>query len=267
MSDRLEQFIRDHREEFEEDEPGKKVWEDIRLQLEPKAQPSSPKIVRIISPIRWSAAAAIVLVIAGSIWYFQHSDQQTIRQASLAGQPATGSQPSTAGTPATGIPSADIPSKGTAKTDQLAQPPVDSPATTSGRYKESLAVTTPKDAKDNKDQQADAKNANAKDSDANINEEMYHYARLVELKHKELKTIEKDEPLLYRRFAADVHSLDSVYLALQQQLPKNPNREQLLEAMLQNLQLQMGLLNHQLAIIKQINHSKKTAYEKAYKTL
>jgi hypothetical protein len=94
---------------------------------------------------------------------------------------------------------------------------------------------------------------------------MYHYARLVELKHKELKTIEKDEPLLYRQFAGDVSKLDSMYRILEKQLPENPNREQLLEAMLQNLQLQMALLNHQLDIIKQINHSKKKAYEKAYK--
>ncbi len=99
-----------------------------------------------------------------------------------------------------------------------------------------------------------------------MNEEMYHYARLVEIKHRELKTIEKDEPLLYQQFASDVSKLDSVYHNLQMQLPRNPNREQLLEAMLQNLQLQMGLLNHQLDIIKQINHSKKTEYEKAYKT-
>ena len=95
---------------------------------------------------------------------------------------------------------------------------------------------------------------------------MYHYAKLVEIKQKELKTIEKDEPLLYKQFSMDVGKLDSVYHGLQQQLTKNPNREQILEAMLQNLQLQMGLLNHQLDIIKQINHSKKTAYEKAYKT-
>jgi DNA end-binding protein Ku len=40
----------------------------------------------------------------------------------------------------------------------------------------------------------------------------------------------------------------------------------LLEAMIQNLQLQIGLLNHQLDIIKQINNSKKSAYEKAYKS-
>jgi hypothetical protein len=87
----------------------------------------------------------------------------------------------------------------------------------------------------------------------------------VEIKHKELKAIQKDEPLLYKQFSADVYTLDSVYHSLQSQLPKNPNREQILEAMLQNLQLQMGLLNHQLDIIKQINHSKKTAYDKAYK--
>jgi hypothetical protein len=53
---------------------------------------------------------------------------------------------------------------------------------------------------------------------------------------------------------------------LQKQLPKNPNHEQLLEAMIQNLQLQMKLLNQQLDIIKQINHSKKSAYENAYKS-
>jgi len=96
---------------------------------------------------------------------------------------------------------------------------------------------------------------------------MKHYARLVELKHEELKTIGKDEPVLYKQFASDAYRLDSVYHNLQKELPKNPNKEQLLEAMLQNLQLQMGLLNHQLDIIKQINHSKQKAYEKAYKTI
>src|SRR5260221_39260 len=88
-----------------------------------------------------------------------------------------------------------------------------------------------------------------------------------EIRHKELKAIERDEPLLYKQFALDVNKLDSVYHSLQEHLPKNPTREQLLEAMLQNLQLQMELLNHQLEIIKQINHSKKSEYEKAYKTV
>lgn len=247
MSNRLEQFIRDHREEFDDDEPAKNLWEDIRIPIEPGKQQSTPsissKIVRI-NNIRWSAAAAIVVVLAGSIWYFQHNDKQTA-QPYIATLPPASPQ---------GL-SADTPS---GKTAMAAQAPADSPSTTGAGDKSSLAAVTPKD---NKDQ-----NTAATDADATINEEMYHYARLVELKHKELKGLEKEEPLLYKQFAADVRSLDSVYQVLQQQLPKNPNREQLLEAMLQNLQLQMGLLNHQLDIIKQINHSKKTAYEKAYKT-
>ena len=107
---------------------------------------------------------------------------------------------------------------------------------------------------------------NSPEMNAEMNEEMYHYAKIVEIKHKELKTIEKDEPLLYRQFSSDVSKLDSVYHGLQHELPKNPNKEQIIEAMIQNLQLQMELLNHQLDIIKQINHSKKTAYDKAYKT-
>ncbi|HEX3935693.1 MAG TPA: hypothetical protein VHW43_13495, partial [Puia sp.] len=135
---------------------------------------------------------------------------------------------------------------------------------------QSLAGTSPNAGSPNDNAAAANDNRNADhgsaELDASVNEEMYHYAKLVEIKHKELKTIEKDEPLLYRQFSSDVNKLDSVYRSLQVQLPKNPNREQLLEAMLQNLQLQMGLLNHQLDIIKQINHSKKTAYDKAYKT-
>jgi hypothetical protein len=93
------------------------------------------------------------------------------------------------------------------------------------------------------------------------------FAKIVDIKHKELKLIEKDEPLLYKQFAGDVAKLDSVYHNLENQLPKNPNREQLLEAMIKNLQLQMDLLNHQLKIVKKINHSKQTEYEKVYKSI
>jgi hypothetical protein len=106
----------------------------------------------------------------------------------------------------------------------------------------------------------------ADDQVSDYKEEMYHFAKLVELRHKELSKIVKDEPLLYRQFAGEVNKLDSVYHSLEKQLPENPNREQLIEAMIQNLQLQMDLLNHQLTIVKQINHSKKSAYEKAFKS-
>ena len=96
---------------------------------------------------------------------------------------------------------------------------------------------------------------------------MFYYAKLIEIKHDELKTLQKDEPLLYRQFSGDVNKLDSVYHDIKNAASENPNREQVIEAMISNLQLQIGLLNKQLDIIKQIKHSKKSAYEKAYKSV
>jgi hypothetical protein len=108
--------------------------------------------------------------------------------------------------------------------------------------------------------------ATQKTPESGTEKEMYYYAKLIEIKHEELKTLEKDEPLLYRQFSGDVQKLDSVYHSLKVQLPGNSNREQLIEAMISNLQLQIGLLNKQLSIIKKIKHSKKSAYENAYKS-
>ena len=79
MNNRLEQFVRDHREEFDEEEPGKKVWEEIRFNIEPGKQrpsdesrdantPDSDHPTRNILTIirlngtRLSAAAAIIAV-------------------------------------------------------------------------------------------------------------------------------------------------------------------------------------------------------------
>jgi hypothetical protein len=246
MSSRLEQFILDHREEFDGEEPDKKIWEKVRQDMEPGKKKPAPT-VRIYT-LRWSAAAAVLLIMAGAAWFFNARPGHN-NQGGLSTQPGIAAQPTRP---------ADT---GTKNPDLAAQTPAaGQPATTTTTGKPdngtnpSIAGTNPKENPDNNS------------LESSMNEEMYHYARLVEIKHKELRTIEKDEPLLYKQFASDVNKLDSVYRSLQVQLPTNPNREQLLEAMLQNLQLQMGLLNHQLDIIKQINHSKKTTYEKAYKT-
>jgi hypothetical protein len=92
--------------------------------------------------------------------------------------------------------------------------------------------------------------------------EVYHFTQLIELKQTELKQIEKDNPELYKQFIGDINKLDSSYYALKNELPANPNREQLLEAMIQNLRLQTDLLNQQLNIIKQIKQSKSKTNEK-----
>jgi len=260
MNNRLEQFVRDHREEFDTEEPDSKVWDAIGRDMGfgDTTKKKQANVVRIYRT-RWTAAAAIVLLIAGATWYL--SAHRNISNnlpavasgnaASPAGHSATqpGTQPDTAARNLASAQNQDANRSLAAKSPNTA---------TSPKNLNGSGGTSP-------DVANNTKPADNADLDASVNEEMYHYAKIVEIKHKELKAIQKDEPLLYKQFSADVYTLDSVYHSLQSQLPKNPNREQILEAMLQNLQLQMGLLNHQLDIIKQINHSKKTAYDKAYK--
>jgi hypothetical protein len=92
--------------------------------------------------------------------------------------------------------------------------------------------------------------------------QIYHFKELIGLKQNELKQLEREYPQLYREFMGDIHQLDSSYQALKLNLGENPNREMLLEAMIQNLQLQSDLLNKQLLIIKEIKQ-KSITNEKA----
>jgi len=257
MNNRLEEFVRDHREEFDSEEPDNKIWEKISREMDPdKDKKKQTPVVQIpLHWIKWSAAAAaVILVIVGAGIYFTSGNstlditfaKKTDKQTKPANPTNTESQATT-----------NSPDTSSKNTTNLAQTPPPAAANLSSNNP-TLATIRPSDNKDPKASQ---------ELQSSMSEEMYHYAKLVEIRHKELKAIEKDEPLLYKQFALDVNKLDSVYRSLQEQLPTNPNREQLLEAMLQNLQLQMELLNHQLEIVKQINHSKKSEYEKAYKTV
>ena len=97
-------------------------------------------------------------------------------------------------------------------------------------------------------------------------EEVYHFTKLIELKHKQLQKIEKEQPELYRQFAGDISRLDSNYQALRRELPGHPNQEVLIEAMIGNLKWQIDLLNEQLNIIQKIKQSKKGTNEKISKS-
>ena len=97
--------------------------------------------------------------------------------------------------------------------------------------------------------------------------EVYHFTQLIEIKQNELKKMQKADPVLYNSFIKDITRLDSSYNALKTQLPENPNREQLLEAMIQNLRLQTDLLNEQLMIIQKIKQSKNKINETNSKSI
>ncbi len=67
MKSGLEQFVRDHREEFDNEEPDGKIWEKIHRDLDPGKK-------KRVAPIRTLsirlAAAAVILVALGAGWYF-----------------------------------------------------------------------------------------------------------------------------------------------------------------------------------------------------
>lgn len=86
--------------------------------------------------------------------------------------------------------------------------------------------------------------------------QMFRFAKMIDEKQEELRILSKEQPELYHQFIRDINHLDSSYNVLQSQLKVTPNREMLVEAMIQNLQLQLNVLNQQLTIIKQIKDSK-----------
>jgi uncharacterized membrane-anchored protein YhcB (DUF1043 family) len=78
----------------------------------------------------------------------------------------------------------------------------------------------------------------------------------IEKRQKELKQIAKEQPALYAQFAEDLSALDSSYRVLRQKAVQTPNREVILRAMMQNLQLQAELLARQLEVLNDIKPSK-----------
>jgi hypothetical protein len=67
---------------------------------------------------------------------------------------------------------------------------------------------------------------------------------------------------LYSQFSEDLAALDSSYRVLKTQAVQTPNREVVIRAMLQNLQLQAELLGKQLRILKEFKNTKTGKNEK-----
>ena len=100
------------------------------------------------------------------------------------------------------------------------------------------------------------------DVDPSYTFQMDQFAQLIALKQNELKQNQKKQPALYKQFLKDNDQLDSSYNYLKSKLSANTNKEILLDAIIQNLQLKLDLLNQQLQIIKQ-SKNKKTNNEKS----
>jgi hypothetical protein len=200
MSKRLEQFIQDNRHAFDNDEPRPQLWRNLQESL---GEANKDERVFHLSFLRWTAAAAVVIMMVGMFVYMQHDFGKE--------------------------------NNVTAVQDKTVGP------------------ITP-------DQVVNELNPS-------YAQQVSHFTQLIELKQNELKQIEKEHPELYHQFVGDINKLDSSYQALKMELPRNANRELLLEAMIQNLKLQSDLLNQQLFIIKKINQSNTKSNENNSKSI
>ncbi len=85
--------------------------------------------------------------------------------------------------------------------------------------------------------------------------EFTQYSQAIDQKRNELIRLTSDNPELYKEFATDLDRLEKSYGNLRSELPKAPNQETLIQAMIQNLQWQIDLLNQQLNILQRIKQA------------
>lgn len=85
----------------------------------------------------------------------------------------------------------------------------------------------------------------------------------IENQQQQLKAIAKEQPELYSQFSEDLAALDSSYRVLKTKAVQTPNREVIIRAMLQNLQLQAELLAKQLLILNELKNNKTDKNEKS----
>jgi len=181
MSSPLEKFILENREKFDADTPDPRVWDKISERMNPETEKSVP--IRSIPFRRWMAVAAVLLVaVTGTLYYSLHKNKL---QSTIAGT---------------------TDHRGESSNQQSG---VNLPADSPSQIARTIPDIQQKKNPDVQDLGVSGKTEN-NSPDNGDNKEMYYYAKLIELKHEELKTLEKDEPLLYRQFSSDVQKLDSV---------------------------------------------------------
>jgi DNA repair exonuclease SbcCD ATPase subunit len=88
-------------------------------------------------------------------------------------------------------------------------------------------------------------------------DKMVQYTSLIESKREEIKQIETHDPVMYQEFSTEIEKLNQDYQNLQTELSQTPNQEDLVKAMVQNLQVQLDILNRQLKIIEKVKEYQK----------
>lgn len=185
----IENFINNHREEFDSEEI-KKGWDKIESKIKQKKS----NIIDI-KTVWWAAAASLIIFFSASIYYLYFYENKNFIAVDET---------------------VELPAK--ELTDEV---------------------------------------------DPTYTYQMDQFAHLIKLKQTELTKNAKNQPQLYQQFLKDNDKLDSSYDFLKSKLSVSPNKEVLLEEMIENLQIKLELLNRQVQIIKQSKNKKQNNESKS----
>ncbi len=89
-----------------------------------------------------------------------------------------------------------------------------------------------------------------------IKEAETYYASIVETKRAELKQFGSDYPVLFRDFNNEFDTLNVAFRQLETEYTKTNGNEAVMQALIQNMQLQVELLNRQIQVIQDIRKHK-----------
>ena len=85
MSNKLEKFIHDNREEFDSEEPRPQLWRNLKSELENEKKDDR---VFHLSFLRWTAAAAVVIMMVGMFYYInRQQSKETFAGTTTTTQP------------------------------------------------------------------------------------------------------------------------------------------------------------------------------------
>ncbi len=100
-------------------------------------------------------------------------------------------------------------------------------------------------------QEVNLADINIKDAKKDI-----HFTSLIAEKKDSLATYKASDPELYKKFEADLITLDTEYQKLKTDLPNSPNQQFIVSAMVKNRELQLQILKQQLTVINQVTQYK-----------
>ena len=224
MKDKLEKYMSENRQLFDDQEPGDEIWGKIAENIE------KPKVRKInTTGIIWKVAAAVIIFVAS---YFFHDYMQKDRKtATLAYK-----------------------GKDTVyfikrKVNKPSEPKQEQPiAKKNLNYEQKIKFITKEDAPDDNNELAEVK---------------AYYTTQINDKENEIYKYVSFNPNIKRQIKEEFSQLDSIYNSLRKDLKENIDNKEVVEAMIQNYRIRLEILENMLKQLKgkESNETKKQRYE------